>query len=158
MQKTDEKKATYKYLSISGSEFSHENCPDDVKRAMLGQWASNDLAEIPFAGVTAQVQNYGRIGTSNAAAVSDVARNGLLNRDGTKKQINHATTSKEKKQKDKKRGLYHGLTKDLQITLLMMCMEDALATRKQNNDDLNRSREWRAQNDKVEEKKGLEDA
>ena len=88
---------------------------------------------------------------SNAATVSDVARTGLLNRDGTKKQINLATTSTKKKQKDKKRGLYHGLLKELQITLLMMCMEDAPATRKQNNDDLNRSREWRAQKYKVEE-------
>ena len=138
----DEKKATYKYLSISGSEFSHEHFPDYVKRVMLGQWASNDLAESSFAGVTAQVQCYGRIGMSNSAAVSDVARNGFLNRDGTKKQINHATTSTKKKQKDNKRGLYHGLPKELQITLLMMCMEDAPATRKQNNDYLNRSREW----------------
>ena len=67
---------------------------------------------------------------SNAAAVSDVARNGLLNRDRTKKQINHPTTSTKKKQKDKKRGLYHGLSKELQITLLVMYMEDAPATRK----------------------------
>ena len=72
---------------------------------------------------------------SNAAAVSNVARNGLLNRDVTKKQINHATTSTKKKQKDKKRGLYHGLPKELQINPFMMCMEDAPATRKQNNDD-----------------------
>ena len=52
----DEKKATYKYLAISGSEFSNEHCLDDVKRAMLGQWASNDLAKSSFAGVTTQVQ------------------------------------------------------------------------------------------------------
>ena len=95
---------------------------------------------------------------SNAATVSDVARNGLLNRDGTKKKINHATTSTKKKQKDKKRGLYHGLPKELLITILMMCMEDAPATRKQNNDDLNRSCEWRTQKYKVSEEKGLEDA
>ena len=81
---------------------------------------------------------------SNSAAVSDVTINGLLNLDGTKNQINHATTSTKKKQKDKKCGLYHGLPKELQITILMMCMEDAPATRKQNNDDLNPSREWRA--------------
>ena len=87
------------------------------KRAMLGQWASDDLAESSFTEVTAQVQRYGRTGMSNAATVSDVARNGLLNRDGTKKKINHATTSTNKKQKDKKRGLYHGLPKELQINL-----------------------------------------
>ena len=27
----DEKKATYKYLSISGPEFLYEHCPDSVK-------------------------------------------------------------------------------------------------------------------------------
>ena len=37
-------------------------------------------------------------------------------------------------------------------------MEDAPATRKQNNDDLNRSREYRAQKDKVAEERGLEDS
>ena len=92
-----------------------------------------------------QVQFYGRIVMSNAAAVSDVARNWLLNRDGTRKQINHATTSTMKKQKDKKCGLYHGFPKELHITLLMMCMEDEPETRKQNNDNLERSREWQAQ-------------
>ena len=50
------------------------------------------------------------------------------------------------------------MPKELQITVFMMCMEDAPATRKQNNDDLNRSREWRAQKDKVAEEKGLVDA
>ena len=74
----------------------------------------------------------------------------------SKKQINHATNSTKKKQKDKKRGLYHGLPKELQITVLMMCMEDARATKK--NDDLNRSREWRAQKEKLAKEKGLEDA
>ena len=138
----DEKKATYKYLSISGSEFSHDHFTDDVKRAMLGKWESNGLAESSFAGDTAQVQCYSRIGMSNVAAVSDVARNGLLNRDGTKKPINCATTSTKKKQKENKRRLYHGLPKDLHITLFMMYVQDTPATRKQNNDDLNRSREW----------------
>ena len=125
---------------ILGSEFSHEKCPDDVKRATLGQWASNDLAGSSLSGATAQVQCYDRIGTSNAAAVSDVAINGLLNRDGTKKQINRATTSTKKKQKDNKRGFYHGFPKELHITILMMCMEDTPAIRKQNNDNLIRSR------------------
>ena len=40
----------------------------------------------------------------------------------------------------------------------MMCMEDAPTTRKQNNDDLNRSLEWRPQKDKLAEEKVLEDA
>ena len=72
----------------------------------------------------------------------------------SRKKINHATNSTKKGKKDKKHGLDHGFPKELQITVLIMCMEDALATRKQNNDDLNRSREWRAQKDKVAEDKG----
>ena len=68
---------------------------------------------------------------SNAVTVSNVARNGLLNHDCAKKQINHATNSTKNKLKEKKLGLYHGLPKKLQITVLMMYMEDALATRKQ---------------------------
>ena len=52
----DQTKATYKYLSLSGSPFSFDHCPEDVKNAMLGMMAVNDLAESSFAGVTAQVQ------------------------------------------------------------------------------------------------------
>ena len=69
----------------------------------------------------------------------------------SKKQINHATNTTKKKQKDKKRGLYHGLPKEIQITVFMMYMEDAPATRKQNNDNLNWSREWWTQKYKVAE-------
>ena len=41
---------------------------------------------------------------------------------------------------------------------MIMYMKDAPETRKQNNDDLKRSREWRAKKDKVAKEKGLEDA
>jgi hypothetical protein len=75
---TDEKKATWQFLSESGSSLSWDHCPDDVKEALKGMMAVNDLAESSFAGVTAQVQVYGRIGMSNAAGVSDLNRNGFL--------------------------------------------------------------------------------
>ena len=55
-------------------------------------------------------------------------------------------------------GCIMACQKKLQITLLMMRMEDAPATRKQNNDDLNWSRGWRAKKDKVSKEKVLEDA
>ena len=32
----DEKKATWKYLSISGSHFSYQGCPSDVRNELLG--------------------------------------------------------------------------------------------------------------------------
>ena len=74
----DESKATHKYVSVSESEFSYKHCPEDLKIAMLSKMASNNLAKSSFAGVTAQVQCYGRIGMSNVAAVSNLARNGFL--------------------------------------------------------------------------------
>lgn len=137
----DEKKATYKYLSISGTEFSYEHCPDNAKKAIIGKMASNDLAESSFAKVTAQVQCYGRIGMCAAAAVSDCDKNGFLHRSTLVKQIKRKSTSSKKRKKEKKRGLYHNLPKELQITLLMMCVEDAPPTRASNNADLSRSRE-----------------
>ena len=49
--------------------------------------------------------------------------------------------------------MYHGLPKELQITRLMMRMEEALQTADANNDDLNWSREWQAlKKEKAKEK------
>ena len=80
----DEKKATYKYLSISRSEFSWEHCPPDVKKAMLGNMASKYLAESSFVRVTAQVHCCSRIDMCSAAAVRDTVRNGFLDCPTTK--------------------------------------------------------------------------
>ena len=156
----DESKASYKYLSISGLEFSYEHCPEDVKKAMLGKMASNDLAESSFAGVTAQVQCFGRIGMSAAAAVSDTARNGFLFRGGMEKRINRKRKrdSVNMPEKKKKTGLYHGLPKELQITLMIMCMEDAPETRERNNMDLERARAWRVLKEEKAKEEGLADA
>jgi len=93
----DTKKATYKYLSVSGSNFSYDHCPDDEKKAMIGRYASNDLAESSFAGVTAQIQCYGRIGLCAAAAVSDCNRNGFLHRGTIKKQIKRKSSKNTNK-------------------------------------------------------------
>ena len=143
----DEKKATYKYLSISGTEFSYEHCPDAVKEKMLGKMASNDLAESSFAGLTAQIQCYGRIGMCNAAAVSDTSRNGFLSRPTTRKEIN-----------EQKRGLYHTIAQELQITLGMVCMEDSTAVRKRNDDLLERQRKFRQEKDDLVETEELDGA
>ena len=125
---------------------------------MLVKMASNDLAESSFAGVTAQVQCYGRIGMSAAAVVSDVGRNGFLSHGGTKKQINRAISSTKTKAKEKECKLYFGMVKELQITLLITCMEDAPRTRIKNNDNLSRARKWRSQKEEAAKDKGNEDA
>ena len=76
-------KASYKYLSSSGSLFSYNHCPESIKQDMLGKIATNDPAESSFAGVTSQIQKYSRISISGAAAISDMQRNKFLSRVGT---------------------------------------------------------------------------
>ena len=75
---------------------------------------------------------------SSAAAVSDVGRNVFLSRGGIKSPIDRETTIKNTKAKEKERELYFGMVKEMQITLLITCMEDAPRTRIKNNDNLSR--------------------
>ena len=91
-----------------------EHCPPDVKKAMLIKMASNDLDESSFAGVTAQVQCYGRIDRCSAAYFSDTARNIFVDRPTTKNQM-----------EGHQQVFFHGLPDELQITLVMFAMEDA---------------------------------
>ena len=92
---------------------------------MLGKMVTNDLAESSFAGVTTQVQTYGRIDMCSAAAVSDMARNGFFARPTTKKSIDND-----------KRGIFFTLPEELQLTVVMVVMEDAPYTRDSNNEAL----------------------
>ncbi len=74
----DQKKATWKYLSILGLHFLYQGCPPDVWNDLLGHEATNDRSEIALGGTTHQLQKYGRIGISNTAAVSDAKTNGYF--------------------------------------------------------------------------------
>ena len=71
--------------------------------------AYNDLAESSFAGVTAQVQCYGRIDMCISADVSDTASNGFMDRPTT-----------YKKMKGHQQGFFHELPNELWITLVMV--------------------------------------
>ena len=128
----DETKATYKYLSISKSIYSWNYCPDHVKKAMLGKMVTNDPAESSFAGVTAQIQSYGRIDLCNAAAVSDITRNKFLSRPTTKKEIKNGSI-----------GFFHTLPEELQATAVMVAMENVPATKEYNNEALSLQRKRR---------------
>ena len=46
----------FQHLSLSKSEYSYDHCKDDVKKALLGAMAVNNLAESLFAGVTVMLQ------------------------------------------------------------------------------------------------------
>ena len=76
----DEKKATNKYLSSSGSEYSWKHCSNERKTALLGTTATNDQAESTLGGCTSQIQRYGRIALSSASAITDMNRNGYMHR------------------------------------------------------------------------------
>ena len=71
----DEKKGTWKYLSVSGSESSFQGCPKEAKEGLHGRDATNDRSESALGGTTHQLQKYGCIGIANAAAVSDAKTN-----------------------------------------------------------------------------------
>ena len=115
---------------------------------MLGMVTVNDLAESSFAGVTANMQAFGRVGIHGAAVVSDVSRNGFLSRPTTRKEMK-AT---------KRHGLFHDLPEELNMTAVMAAMEQAPATRVTSNDALNRQREAKRQRDELVKREELEKA
>ena len=78
---------TWKLLSESGGDYSWEGSSDELKESLIGMMAVNDLAESAFGGVTAQLEVFGRAGLAHLAVVSDMQRNGFLERPVTKKDI-----------------------------------------------------------------------
>jgi hypothetical protein len=55
----DQKKASWKYLSILGSNFSYQGCPPNVRNELLGRDATNDRSESTLGRTTHQFQKYG---------------------------------------------------------------------------------------------------
>jgi hypothetical protein len=147
-QLLDPSKGTFQFMSDSGGEYSCDRSTPELRTTMLGMVAVNDLAESSFAGVTANVQAFGRVGIHGAAAVSDVSRNGFLSRPTTRKEMK-AT---------KRHGLFHDLPEELKMTAVMAAMEQAPATRVTTNDALIRQREAKRQRDELVKREGLEKA
>ena len=111
-----EKKATNKYLSSSGSEYSWTYCSEDRKNALLGTTATNDQAKSTLGGATSQIQRYGRIVLSSAAAISDISLNGFLNRQAGSKKV------------AKPQGIFHQFEDVLRDVIVEVAMQDAPAT------------------------------
>ena len=102
------------------------------KRRCLARWHLTILLRPQFVEVTAQVQCYSRIDMCSVDYVSDTARNGFLYLPTTKKQM-----------EGHQQGFFHGLPDELQITLVMVDMEDAPENRQSNKNDPNRKRTMR---------------
>ena len=65
----DPKKATSDYLTSSEGKFSWGFTTEEEHNALIGKSATNDSAESPFAMLTQQMQQFGRILGIHAAAV-----------------------------------------------------------------------------------------
>ena len=120
----DENKGTNTYLSSSWSKYPRKHCTEERKLALLGTTATNDITESTLGGCTSQIQQYGRIGLSNASAISDMKRNRFLRRPTGFKQDN------------KPRGLFHEFNAVLRNIIVEVAMRDALECKEQNNKDL----------------------
>ena len=112
----DEKKATYKYLSVSESEYSaaHDNFKSR-QETLLGVHAANNEAESVLGGITSNVQKYGCINLSSAGAVSDTKWNKFLSRGN---------------------GLFHEFDEVIRECIILVAMEDAPKTCKQHSNEL----------------------
>ncbi len=142
----DQKKATYKYLSISESEFSHNFSMEDCKQSLMGIRATNDEAESVIGGARANIQRYGRISLSGAGAVGDMKQNAFL----------HQPTKSQNSVKPL--GKFHQFDPSLQEAMILTAMSDALATRKQNNDNFERQAKARRIKEEIIKEKNLEKA
>ena len=146
----DPKKATYRYLTISGSEYSHTYATEKRKKDMLGCECTSDLAESALGGCTAQIQGFGRIDIKAAGAVSDLKTNGYFKR--------VSTMMRGKKKDNNAKGLFHQFSEEVQRCIVMVAMEDAPQTRTENMEELELQRECKRKKEEIMKKEGMEKA
>ena len=132
------KEATYPLMFESGVENSWDGLSDDLKDELLVFMAVNDIAESSFAGVTAQLQVFGRIGMASAADIRNMARNIFLDQPTTNMDMS-----------DKKTSLFHDLPEELQITAIMCTVQEAPNTIQSNTDDMYRHSNSKKERDKL---------
>ena len=114
----DPTKVTYMLMSESGDAYPWDVASDELKKSLFGLMAVNDLAESAFGGLTAQLEVFGRIGLSNAAAAIDMQQNGYLKRPNLE---------------NNEVSLYFGILEELRITATMTAVKLSPAFRKSNN-------------------------
>ena len=136
----------WKYLSISGSHFSYQGCPPSVRNELLGRDATNDRSESALGGTTHQLQQYGRIGITNAAAMSDAKTNGYFRR----------FTCQSGRTETK--GMFHQFERRMRECLLTVAIEDAPQTVSVNREELDNQREAKRKKEEMIKKKSLEKA
>ena len=139
----DENKATHKYLSRFKKDYSYSYASAEKKQAFLGKKATNDEAESALGGATAQLQRFGRVSLSHAAAVSDLKRNAFFHRPSSSKSDT------------KSPGLFHQFHPALQEAILVASMQDAPERRKANNEALEQQAAARHAKEQLAKEKNL---
>jgi hypothetical protein len=110
----DPKKATSDYLTSADGKFSWGYTTQEEHHACIGKMATNDPAESPFAQLTRQLQNFGRVLGIHASAVGHARMNGDFKRD-----INNPTVD----------GAYHKLSKEMRESLILFALSAAPGVR-----------------------------
>ena len=111
----DQNKATWKYLSINKQPYSWEHMSAKRRAALVGVTSTNDEAESVLGGTTSNIQKFGRINLTGAAAISDTKRNAIFYRP--------IASSKN----SKPRGLFHELDDQLQQAIFETSIADVPA-------------------------------
>ena len=141
----DPNKASYTLISESGVECSWVVFPDELREALLGFMAVNNIAENSFCGMTDQLQVFGRIEMASASDISNIARNGFLDRPTTNNQMS-----------DKKTSMFHDFPEQLQITDIMCALKEAPDIGQSNIDDMDRQRNTKQERCKLVNQEGLQ--
>jgi len=103
MELRDPKKATSSYLSSADGKFSWGETTEEEHLVAMGKMATNDPAESPFAMLTQQMQQYGRILGIHASAIGQARMNGDFVRD---------------LMDSSKTGMYHQLSSNMRESLV----------------------------------------
>lgn len=100
-------------------------------RAGQGKYAVNDPAESSMAGMTREIECFGRIAIPSAAGVGQARFNGDLWR-----EIIDKKSMKAVKKKSSRDGIFHSLSKEMSDSLLTMSLEDMKEVRKKDGEAL----------------------
>ena len=122
----DPKKATSDYLSSVDGNFSWANTTEETHKNLIGTFATNNLADSPFASFTYQLDSCNIILGNNAAAVAQARMNGDFNR----RVLGH-----------KNDGTFHQLSDKLKHYLLSTALKSSERVRKEEHDTIEKQRE-----------------
>ena len=122
----DPKKVTSSYLSDLDGEFSWGNTSDKEHILGMGMMTTTDPAENPFAALTQQLHNFGRMIRKHASAVGHARLHGDFDLNWEPGRVD---------------GLYHQLSDQMRWSLMEFALSTSSEVRKSKLEALERQRE-----------------